>query len=60
MTNQSKHIREEMLKAFKNNQDFEKTVVAEIDGCNFSGAEIAFLDSNNNSQVYRIIIVKHS
>jgi len=59
MTNQSKHIREEMLKAFEGNQNFEKAIVAEIDGCNFSAAEIAFLDNDNNNQVYRIIIVKH-
>ena len=60
MKNQSKYIKEEILKNFKNNKDFEDAVVAEINGCNFSAADIAFLDNNKDCQVYRIIVIKRA
>ncbi|MCL2847696.1 MAG: hypothetical protein FWE13_02980 [Firmicutes bacterium] len=60
MKNEIKYIRDEMLKNLKNNKEFENTVVAEIDGCNVAIADIALPATNNQNQVYRLIIIKHN
>jgi len=59
MKNQSRYIRNEIIKNFKINRDFDDMLTAEIDGHNFSAADIAFPDSANYCQVYRLIIIKH-
>jgi len=58
--NKSKLIRNTCIEYLKTKKEFDGAVVAEIDGCNFAGADIALLTPDNQSQVYRLIIVKHA
>ena len=57
--NQSKHIRDAVLKHLKMEREFNGMITAEIDGCNFAAADIAFPGTENRRQVYRLIIIKH-
>jgi len=42
----------------KNRRFFDRALIAEIDGCNFAGVDIALPAFNNQCQVYRLVIIK--
>ena len=52
------YIRNTILKCLKNETGFERMAIAETNGCNFSSANIAILNSKNRCQVYRLILFK--
>ena len=59
MGNQTKFIRDTVLRHLHNERNFNGMIIAEINGCNFSAADIALPDSDNRCQVYRLMIIKY-
>jgi len=57
--NQSNQIRRSILRHLRTRPAYENMVAAEIDGCNFSAADIALPDADKHCRVYRLIIIKH-
>ncbi|MCL2556771.1 MAG: hypothetical protein FWE03_07155 [Firmicutes bacterium] len=55
----TKQIRNMLLLHLKNEQDFKDAIIAEIDGCNFSAADIALTENSDKCHVYRLTIIKH-
>lgn len=56
--NTTKLIRNSFIKYMKNRRFFDRALIAEIDGCNFAGVDIALPAFNNQCQVYRLVIIK--
>ena len=50
-------IRNLLIEKFK--ETFEAIAVSEINGHNFTGADIAICDKNGDPEIYRIAVIKY-
>lgn len=57
--NNTNYVRDTILQKLRLNDSFNGMVTAEINGFNFSAADIAILGNDGRSEVYRISVIKY-